>query len=92
MENKEKSVKNYVRYFEDFTDRYGSFINICKFAPIIPSASTIQNKTNEPIKGVTIIGKIVPKINGPLIFLATALRLKAIIKPNKRTQGVTMMQ
>ena len=78
--------------FEDFTDRYGSFISICKFAPIIPSASTIQNKTNEPTKGVTIIGKIVPKINGPLIFLDTALRLKAIIKPNKRTQGVTMIQ
>ena len=42
-------------------------------APIIPSASIIQNKTNEPTKGVTIIGKIVPKIRGPLIFLEIAL-------------------
>ena len=78
--------------FEDFTDRYGSFISICKFAPIIPSASTIQNKTNEPTNGVTIIGKIVPKIKAPLIFLDIEFKLRAIINPSRRTQGVTIIQ
>tara|TARA_B100001027_G_scaffold61181_1_gene41291 strand:+ start:3592 stop:3735 length:144 start_codon:yes stop_codon:yes gene_type:complete len=38
------------------------------------------------------MGKIVPKINGPLIFLATAFKLKAIMKPNNSTLGVTNKQ
>ena len=82
----------HVNDFEDFTERYGSSINICKFAPIIPSASIIQNKTKEPTKGVTIIGKIVPKIKGPRIYLEIAFKLKAMIKPKRRTHGVTTMQ
>ena len=61
-------------------------------APIIPWESIIQNNTKDPTNGVTIIGKIVPKIKGPLIFLEIAFKLKAIIKPNNKTFGVTNIQ
>ena len=61
-------------------------------APNIPLASIIQNKTNEPIKGVTIIGKIVPNIVGPLIDLDIVFILKATINPKTITGGVTVKQ
>ena len=77
---------------DDFNDRYGSSIINCKFAPIIPSASIIQNKTRDPTNGVTIIGNIVPNINGPLIFLDIAFKLNAIMKPSNKTLGVTNKQ
>ena len=58
-------------------------------APIIPSESIIQNKTREPTKGVTIIGNIVAKIDGPLIFCDKEFMEIAIIKPKHITKGVT---
>ena len=55
----------------------------------MPSASIIQNSTREPIRGVTIIGRIVAKIVGPFIFSVKALMLSAKIKPKHMTKGVT---
>ena len=61
-------------------------------APIIPWESIIQNSTKEPIKGVTIIGKIVPKTINPFNFFAKVLTLKATMKPKTITGGVTAKQ
>ena len=41
---------------------------------------------------VSRLCRIVPKISGPLIFLEIAFKLKAMIKPNNKTFGVTNIQ
>ena len=97
-----------IKKFWNETETFGEFVDqvtnlpfykaliftltYCIFAPIIPCESIIQNNTNDPTNGVTIIGKIVPKIKGPLIFLATAFKLNAITNPKSRTFGVTNKQ
>ena len=64
-------------------DKFGSLKIYCKVAPKIPCASIIQNKTNDPIRGVTIIGNIDPNISGPLMLFDKTLRLRG----NKKTQN-----
>ena len=90
-----------IKKFWNETESFGAFVDQVTnlpfykaliFAPIIPCESIIQNNTNDPTNGVTIIGKIVPKIKGPLIFLATAFKLNAIINPKRSTFGVTNKQ
>ena len=88
----ENAIQFMIESLDDLSDKYGSFIKFWILAPIMPWESIIQNNTRDPTRGVTIIGNIVPKIRGPLIFLATAFKLKAIINPNKRTLGVTNRQ
>ena len=80
---------NYSRLLEN---RLGSSKRIWMLAPIIPWESIIQNNTKEPIKGVTIIGKIVPNTIRPFRLFAKVLTLKATIKPNTITGGVTAKQ
>ncbi len=50
---------------EALTDRIGSPASTCSAAPMMPRASTIQNRISEPTSGVTIIGSSEKKISGP---------------------------
>ena len=54
--------------------------------------SIIQNNTKDPIKGVTIIGSMVPKITIPLTLLAKTLTERATKNPKTITHGVTEKQ
>ena len=60
--------------------------------PNIPLASIIQNKTSDPINGVTIIGSITPKMVGPFKLFVIVFTLKATMKPKTTTGGVTAKQ
>ena len=70
-----------VKTGEALSERSLSLNILCSVDPIIPSASIIQNKINDPIKGVTIIGNKEKKIVGPFKRLARELVPKAIKKP-----------
>ena len=61
-------------------------------APNIPCESIIQNNTKEPIKGVTIIGSMVPKITIPLTLFANTLTERATKNHKTITNGVTEKQ
>ena len=78
-----------VRTGEAFSDNELSLKILCSVDPRIPSASIIQNKISDPIKGVTIIGNREKKIVGPFTQLARELTPKAIKKPKIITNGVT---
>jgi len=56
----------------------------------MPCASIIQNRINDPMRGVTIIGKSDKKIVGPLRTGVRRFTPSAINKPRIITNGVTM--
>ena len=72
------------------SDRSGSSNRICSVAPITPSASIIQNRTSEPISGVTIIGRSEKKIVTPRNIRGSAFTPSAMARPRIMTSGVTM--
>ena len=71
------------------TDRSGLLVSHCSPVPKIPRASTIQNRISDPTNGVTMNGKSVRNIVGPLSALATELTATAIKNPKMIVSGVT---